>query len=60
MYICPICSRTFVLEEAISKHVLPCWKEHHPNHRSKDAPRSEDIIIREVNDDVAVFFNSFI
>jgi len=59
MYICPICEAEFSSEEKIQKHLLSCWKEHHPYHKSKDAPRSEDVSTCEVNDDVLNFFNSF-
>jgi len=58
MYICPICNRQFDNSEQIAKHSLPCWKEHNPNHQSKPAPRSEDIVERKVNDDVLNFFAS--
>ena len=46
MYVCPTCSK------------LKCWKEIHPYHKSKDAPRSENIITREVSNDIMDFFNS--
>ena len=59
MFICPTCVREFKTEELIQKHFLSCWKEHHSCHKSKDAPRSEDIVTREVNEDVLNFFNSF-
>lgn len=59
MYICPTCGAAFAAETAITKHFLSCWKEKHPNHRSKDAPRSENIITREDNEDILNFFNSF-
>ena len=59
MYICPICNKEFDKEEVIVKHLNKCWKEKNPNHQSKPAPRSKDITTREVNNDVANFFNAF-
>lgn len=59
MYICPTCGAEFSTEEKIQKHFLSCWKEHHPYHKSKDAPRSEDINTREINGEMAEFFGSF-
>lgn len=59
MYICPTCGKGFETEEALTKHYLKCWKEKNPNHKSKSAPRSEDINTREVSNDIANFFNSF-
>lgn len=59
MYICPICKKEFNLEDTVSKHLLKCWKEEHPYHQVKPAPRSNDINTREMNDDVLNFFNSF-
>lgn len=58
MYICPTCCKEFEKEEACVKHFLKCWKDKNPNHKSKPAPRSEDINTRDINDDVANFFNS--
>ena len=58
IYICPTCNKEFNTEETIQKHFLACWKETHPYHKSKDAPRSEDIVTREVNDDVLNFFKA--
>lgn len=56
MYICPICHRAFNLEEDIAKHSLKCWREHNPNHKSKEAPHSEDIVERQMNNDILNFF----
>ena len=56
MFICPTCSKEFNTEELIQKHFLSCWKEQHPYHRSKDAPRSNNIETREVSDDILNFF----
>jgi len=58
-YICPTCEKEFDTEEEVSKHFLKCWKEQNPHHKSKPAPRSEDINTSEVNDDILDFFNSF-
>ena len=59
MYICPTCSKSFETDDVLTKHFLKCWKEQHPYHKSKPAPRSEDINTREVNDEVLDFFKSF-
>ena len=59
MYICPTCEKQFHTEEVLTKHFLKCWKDKNPNHKSKSAPRSEDINTREVCKDVLDFFNSF-
>lgn len=59
MFICPTCNKKFDTEQMIQKHFLSCWKELHPYHQSKSAPRSADVITREVNDDITNFFNSF-
>jgi len=56
MYICPVCSKGFKTEETIQKHFLACWKEEHPYHKSKSAPRGKDVEVRQVNDDIANFF----
>lgn len=59
IYICPTCNREFIEEEKLTKHFLSCWKKLHPNHISKEAPHSESIVTREVNDDIMSFFDSF-
>lgn len=59
MYICPTCNKEFDTEEFITKHFLKCWKEKYPTHKSNPAPRSEDINIRKVSNDILDFFNSF-
>ena len=56
IFICPTCAKEFETEEKIQKHFLQCWKDNHPYHKSKDAPRSEDIETRETNDDIINFF----
>ena len=58
MYICPTCGEKFVDKEKIAKHSLRCWKEHNPNHVSTPAPRSEDVVTREVNSEIIDFFAS--
>ena len=58
MYICPTCNKSFEKEEILQRHFLNCWKEQHPFHKSKPAPRSKTIETRQVNDDIANFFNS--
>ena len=59
MYICPTCGKPFETDDVLTKHFLKCWKEQHPYHKSKPAPRSEDINTREANDEVLDFFKSF-
>lgn len=56
MFICPTCFKEFNTEDAIRSHFLSCWQEQHPYHKSKDAPRSKNIVTREANDDVMNFF----
>lgn len=57
MYICPTCNRGFKNKENIQKHFLNCWKEQHPGHKSKPAPRSEDIETKQIDNGVLDFFN---
>lgn len=59
MFICPTCGKQFDMEDTLVKHYMWCWKERNPNHKSKPAPRSEDINTREDNQDILDFFNSF-
>ena len=59
MYICPTCEKQFRTEEILTKHLLKCWKDKNPNHRSKAAPRSEDINTKEITSEISDFFNSF-
>ena len=59
MYICPTCNRLFNEEKILVKHMSKCWKEKNPNSKSKPAPRSEDINVREANSEIMNFFNSF-
>ena len=56
MFICPTCKLSFKTEDDVAKHSLKCWKQHNPNHISTPAPQGEDIITREVNNDIANFF----
>ena len=58
IYICPTCGKELDSEEETTKHFLKCWKENNPHHKSKPAPRSEDITMIEVNEDVKKFFAS--
>ena len=58
MFICPVCKKEFETEQRIQDHFLACWKEAHPYHKPKPAPRSADITTREVSDDMADFFSS--
>ncbi len=58
MYICPICNKEFDKEEKIVKHLSICWKKKNPYRESKEAPRSEDVVTRTINNDVTNFFNS--
>jgi len=57
-YVCPTCDKEFNTDEEVSKHFLKCWKNNNPYHKSKSAPRSEDINTREINEDIAKFFVS--
>ncbi len=59
MFICPTCGKQFDMENTLVKHYMRCWKERNPNHKSKPAPRSEDVNTREDNQDILDFFNSF-
>ena len=59
MFICPTCGKQFNTEDVLVKHYLSCWKERNPTHKSKSAPRSEDIDTRKDNQDILDFFNSF-
>lgn len=60
MYICPVCNeKYFSTEDAVRKHYLSCWKRHNPSHQSKSAPRNEQIVSYDMNDDILEFFNSF-
>lgn len=59
MYICPTCGKEFCEESLIQKHFLSCWKEKYPCHQSKPAPRSEDVVTRDISDEIANFFNFF-
>ena len=58
MYICPTCGEEFEKEEVLVKHFLKCWKGQNPHHKSKPAPRSENITTTEVSEDIMAFFDS--
>jgi len=58
IYICPTCSKEFKTKGEVTAHFLKCWKEQNPHHKSKSAPRSEDITTIEVNEDIMAFFDS--
>ena len=56
MYICPTCNKQFNNPEDVAKHSLKCWRDHNPNHKSKEAPHSKDIVERQMNNDILNFF----
>lgn len=56
IYICPTCGKEYETEEEISKHYIKCWKDNNTSYQSKPAPRSKDITVREMGDDMAKFF----
>lgn len=56
MYICPTCKKGFESEDSIRKHFLNCWKEQHPYYQSTPAPRSEDIVEVQADNNVLAFF----
>lgn len=56
MYICPTCNKQFDTAEKVAKHSLKCWKEHNPNHISKPAPHSDNIINRQMDNNILNFF----
>ena len=58
IYICPTCGKELGNEEEVATHFLKCWKEQNPHHKSKPAPRSEDIVTTEVNEDIMEFFTT--
>lgn len=61
MFVCPVCHQQFEDkdEDIFVKHYVKCWMEHNPHHKSKSAPRSEDVNTRKVGDEVRNFFESF-
>ena len=59
MFICPTCEKQFEMEDALVKHMSKCWREKNPHLRSKPAPRSEDVNIREISNELIDFFDSF-
>ena len=58
IYICPTFNKEFDIEDKISKHFLQCWKKDNPHHKSKPAPRSENITTTKMSDDMTNFFAS--
>ena len=59
MYICPICKKAYQSDTIVAKCFMRCWKEQNPNHKSKEAPRSDDIINRQCNNEMINFFSQF-
>lgn len=59
MYICPICGKEIEAEDRMAKHLTSCWREEHPNHVSKPAPKGENKTERIISNDIMNFFNSF-
>ena len=59
MFVCSTCGKQFDTKDALTNHFMKCWKEQHPYHKSKPAPRSEDINTREDNQEILNFFQSF-
>ena len=57
IYICPDCGKEYETEQDITEHLLKCWKDNNLHYKSKSAPRSKDIVIREMEDDIAKFFD---
>lgn len=60
MFVCPVCKKQFKTEAAVAKCFMKCWKEQNPNHKSKEAPRSNDIVERQESEDTTEFFESFL
>ena len=58
IYTCPTCNKEFNTEDKISKHFLQCWKKNNPHHKSKPAPRGEDVVTSKMNSDMEDFFTS--
>ena len=58
IYICPTCGKELNKKEEIAAHFLKCWKEQNPHHKSKSAPRSKDITMIKVSEDIEKFFAS--
>ena len=57
MFICPVCKTQYKTEEAVAKCFLRCWKQQNPNHKSNEAPHSDDVVVRRVNTEMEDFFN---
>ena len=56
MYICPTCGKEIETELGIQKHYLLCWKELHPYHKGKSAPKGKDTETKVVSSDIMAFF----
>lgn len=59
MFICPVCGKEYQTDTAVAKCFLKCWRETNPNHKSKEAPHSDDVVTRQCTADVANFFAQF-
>ena len=59
MYYCPICKTEYGKEESVAKCLLRCWKKQNPNHKSNEAPHSEDLETRTCSSDIENFFLAF-
>lgn len=61
IYVCPVCNEaTFSAEDKMRRHYLSCWKIRNPSYRSKSAPRDEQVVFYNMNNDLSDFFNSFL
>ena len=57
-YICPTCKKEYDTSEQVAKCFLKCWKQENPHHKSKPAPRSENISVSGATEDVLAFFKN--
>lgn len=60
MFVCPVCGKQFKTETAVAKCFLACWKEQNPNYKSKEAPHSDDIVVRQDEFGAKSFFENFL
>lgn len=58
MYVCPFCKKTYEEEDKVAKCLMDCWRKTNPVHDSKNAPRSEDRVERQCDEDVLSFFEN--
>lgn len=60
MYICQFCHKEFKDEdeELAAKHLMECWKEQHPYHRSTPAPQGNEVITANKNVEMENFFGA--